>query len=178
MKGREGITSPDLLENKTTLSLPGFPLPGCSSVLRYICWHYSCDGGVPEGGVPDGGVPDGCVPFISIPAGGVPESLVPFNSIPDGGVPCGPADWLKAGLSLLLKAVSGVADKVAVFEFPASAVTAACAWSVDDALAVWPDELLSVHPATSIPAMRIADAISMTKLLFFIEYSPEHRSGT
>jgi hypothetical protein len=137
------------------------------------CRHDVYDGGVPEGGVPpDGGVPEGCVPFISIPAGGVPEGLVPFISIPAGGVPCGPPDWLKAGLSPVLAAWSGVADEAAEPELPASAVTAACTWPVDDAVVVWPDELLSVHPATRIPATRIANAISMIRLLFFIGYSP------
>jgi hypothetical protein len=125
------------------------------------CRHDSYDGGVPEGGVPpDGGVPEGCVPFISIPA---------------GGVPCGPADWLKAGLSPVLAAWSGVADEAAEPEFPASAVTAACSCPVegDDALVVWLDVLLSVQPATRIPATRIAEAISMIKLFFFIGFSPE-----
>ena len=138
--------------------------------------HDGYDGGVPEGGVPpDGGVPDGAVLFISIPAGGVPEGLVPFISIPAGGVPCGPADWLNTGLSPVLVVWSGVADEAAEPEFPASAVTAACSCPVDgdDTLVVCLDVLVSVQPATRIPATRIAEAISMIKLLFFIGFSPE-----
>jgi hypothetical protein len=109
-----------------------------------------------------------------MPAGGVPEGLVPFISMPAGGVPCGPADWLNAGLSPVLVAWSGVADEAAEPEFPASAVTAACSCPAegDDTLVVWLDVLLSVQPATIIPATRIAEAISMIKLLFFMRYSP------
>jgi hypothetical protein len=141
---------------------------------------YDPDGGVPEGGVPDGpdpsdcippgGVPEGRVPFICMPSGGVPEGLVPFIAMPSGGVPpIWPADWLNCGL-LPEPASPGVADDA---RLPASPVVAAAVpWAsvgiVDRVLVVSTDELLSVQPATRIPAMRIDDAISIMILFFCI----------
>jgi hypothetical protein len=80
----------------------------------------------------------------------VPEGAVPFTCAP------------------------GVPDGAALFP-------PVCCVSVDDgvddetALPVDGVEVLEVlvQPAIMIPAMRIADAISMSILLFFIEQSPE-----
>jgi hypothetical protein len=120
------------------------------------------DGGDPDGGVPDGGVPDGRVPFICIPPGGVPEGWVPFICIPSGGVPIGPADSLNWGLSPV------PASPVS----PDNAVCAAVAKDGigDSVLLVSTDELLSVQPATRIPATRAADATSTMILFFFIGF--------
>lgn len=112
---------------------------------------------VPEGAVPfiappicpAGGVPDGAVPFIA-PAGGVPEGAVPF--VCSAGVPEGAAP-LSAGCG-----VSAAACEDVVTALPAD----------EDVELV---EL--VHPAIIMPAMRIADAISITIMLFFMDYSPD-----
>jgi hypothetical protein len=155
---------------------PGRPVYRvCSSAFFTCpdCRHYDPDGGVPDGRVPDGGVPEGRVPFICIPSGGVPEGRVPFICIPSGGVPCGPADWLNCGLSAV-PAWSDVTDDAIPPEVPTGAVPTACVCPAagDDVLPVWPDTLPVswVQPATRIPATRIADAISIMILLFFIGY--------
>jgi hypothetical protein len=66
----------------------------------------------------------------------------------------------------------GVTDDDSPPEFPAGAVSAA--WAIDgiadNVLLVSPDELLSVQPATRIPATSIDDAISIMILLFCIGY--------
>ena len=129
------------------------------------CFIYCVVGGVPDGGVPEGAEPDGAVPFISPPIwppGGVPEGAVPFISppmgVPDGAVPftCLPD--------------CGVPEGVALFP-PACCVSAAA--GVDDETALPLDDVEVpvelVQPAIMIPAMRIADAINMTMLLFFME---------
>jgi hypothetical protein len=127
---------------------------------------YCVAGGVPDGGVPDGRVPEGAVPFIFppiSPAGGVPEGAVPFicpPGVPEGAVPliCSPDCGVPTGVVL-------------------AACPSACCVSVEDVVdddtalslddVVVPEVL--VQPAIMIPAMRIADAISMSILLFFIE---------
>lgn len=57
----------------------------------------------------------------------------------------------------------------ACWESVAAWVDAASALPVDEE--VEPLEL--VHPAIMIPAMRIADAINITIMLFFMDYSPD-----
>lgn len=121
---------------------------------------YDPVGGVPEGGVPDGGVPKGRVPFTCILSGGGPEGRVPFICIPPGGVPFDPADWLNCGFSPVL-ASPGVADATIVPE-PASGVFSTVCACPAALVESW------VQPATRIPAMRNADAISIIILLFFI----------
>jgi hypothetical protein len=93
-------------------------------------------------------VPEGAVPFIC-PPGGVPDGAELFVCAPDCGVPDGaallpPDCWVSIG-------ACGVDDT----EFSLDGV---------DVL----DELC-VQPAIMIPAMRIADAINMTIMLFFME---------
>jgi len=108
---------------------------------------------LPEGAepfiIPPGGVPDGMVP-----EGEAPESAVPF-AIPAGGVPEG-------AVPVVRSARTRVPDGV-----PA----AACWFSVTVGAAVAEDDgvvELCVQPATRIPAMRSADPISMSIVLFFI----------
>jgi hypothetical protein len=110
--------------------------------------------------VPDGGVPEGAVPFICppiSPLGGVPEGVVPSicpPGVPDGAVlfVCAPACGVPMGVALCCVSVDDVvADETAL---PVEGV---------DVLVVL------VHPAIMIPAMRIADAINMTIMLFFME---------
>jgi len=92
--------------------------------------------------------PVGAVPFI-IPAGGVPEGAVPF--IPP--------------MAVLFISAMGEPDGV-----PA----AACSFPVTDADGVPEDDdvvvELCVQPAIRIPAMRSADPISISIVLFFMEY--------
>ena len=145
------------------------------------------DGAVPDGGVPpvppDGGVPDGRVPFICIPAGGVPEGRVPFicrpaDGVPEGWVvlPCISAGCVPEGVP----AVEPEDASVACWPegFAACAVAVACAWPEDaDVL-----PLSCVQPAINIPATRIADAMIMMIVLFFMRcvspyFSGEHRCG-
>jgi len=99
-----------------------------------------------------------------------PEGLVPF--MPPGGVPpIWPADWLNCGL-LPVAASPGVADDARLPASPAvaAAVPRASVGIVDRVLVVSTDELLSVQPATRIPAMRIDDAISIMILFFCIGF--------
>ena len=135
--------------------------------------HQDPDGGVPEGRVPDGGVPEGAVPLPGPPDGGVPDGRVPFICIPAGGVPEGvPADWLNRGLSPLA-AGSDEPDDASLAGCSAEAVFVTCACASDDAglPLAWAAELPeSVQPITKIPAMRIADAISINIVLFLIEF--------
>ena len=122
--------------------------------------------GVPEGGVPDGIVPDGRVPLPCIPAGGVPDGWVPFISTPAGGVPEGWVEFpcISAG---------GVPDGVPTTEPEEVSVVdtcwpdgfCACAWLED---AVPASEDVDVQPAINIPATRIADAMIMMIVLFFM----------
>ena len=87
------------------------------------------------------------MPFI-IPAGGVPEGAVPFIPV----------------MAVLFIAAMGVPEGV-----PA----AACSFPVTDADGVPEDDdvvvELCVQPAIRIPAMRSADPISISILLFFME---------
>ena len=112
---------------------------------------------MPDGIVPEDAAPDGAVPFI-IPPGGVPEGAVPFIS-PPGGVPEGA---VPDGAALVPPACGvpvedGVDDETALLLDGTEVLVELC-----------------VQPAIMIPAMRIADAINMSILLFFIEYHPEY----
>lgn len=100
---------------------------------------------------PFGGEPEGAVPFI-IPPGGVPEGAVLFVCTPDG--------WVPDGAAL----------------FPPDCWVSVEDW-VDDETALLLDwvELVPescVHPAIMIPAIRIAEAISMSDVLFFMDTAP------
>jgi len=127
---------------------------------------------VPEGWVPDGGVPEGAVPFICPPgpppvcppSGGVPEGAVPFICTPDG-VPEG-------AVLLVWSPAGGVPDGViAVF---CSADWLLSVTVLDEALLPddWVELVELVHPAIMMPAIRIAEAISMSVMLFFMGVSP------
>lgn len=122
------------------------------------------DGCVPDGGAPPGGVPEGAVPF-SIPSGGVPEGAFLFIC-PPGGVPDG---------AVLFTCTPGCRSVAAVLP---DCTFSCCVFTGDAAgdtvVPVDCGEVLVVlvQPATRIPAMRIADAITMTMLLFFMNKSP------
>lgn len=94
--------------------------------------------------------PEGAVPFISWP-GGVPDGIVPEGAVlfvwspgvPDGAAPFPPA--------CCVSVEDGVDDETAL--------------PVEGAEVL----VVLVQPAIIIPAMRIADAINMTIMLFFME---------
>jgi len=115
---------------------------------------------------PDGGVPDGRVPFISIPAGGVPEGWVPFICMPAGGVPDG---WVVFPCIPAAGVPDGEMAETAGVVSCGTCVLSACAGAVDAEDA---DELLPswVQPALQIPATRIADAMIMMIVLFFMRW--------
>jgi len=99
-------------------------------------------------------VPEGWVPFICRPADGVPEGWVVLPCISAGCVPEG------------VPAVEPEDASVACWPegFAACAVAAACTWPEDaDVL-----PLSCVQPAINIPATRIADAMIMMIVLFFM----------
>jgi len=105
---------------------------------------------VPDGIVPEGAAPDGAVPFI-IPPGGVPEGAVPFISppgVPEGAVPDGAALFPPA---CCVPVDDGVDDETALLLDGTEVLVELC-----------------VQPAIMIPAMRTADAINMSILLFFM----------
>lgn len=94
--------------------------------------------------------------------------------MPSGGVPDGaPADWLNWGLSPFF-VWSDDPDAELLAGCSAWAVFVICACAFDDAglpldwAEVLPESC--VQPVTRIPAMRIADAISIMILLFFIRF--------
>jgi hypothetical protein len=122
-------------------------------------------------GQPAGGVPEGRVPFIAMPAGGVPHGWEVFPFMPAGGVPEGLVVFpcISAG---------GVPDGVGASE--PDKVAAAC-WAgvlsacdgtedtpADEDADVLP--LSCVQPAMKIPATRIADAMIMMIVLFFMRF--------
>ena len=106
-------------------------------------------------------MPDGAVPFPipSMPPGGVPEGMVPEGVAPEGAVPFIPP------IAVLFIAAMGVPEGVPV---------AACSSAVTDADGVPDDEEevveLCVHPAIRIPAIRRADPIRISILLFFMGF--------
>jgi len=122
-------------------------------------------------GVPEGIVPEGAVPFIAppvCPSGGVPDGAVPFISppMPEGAVPLGAVPFICS---------PGVPDGAT--PLPAAACWESVVAGVDVTPALSVDEEAEfvelVHPAIMIPAMRIADAINITIMLFFMDYSPD-----
>ena len=128
------------------------------------CFLYCVVGGVPDGLVPEGAAPEGAVPFISPPCP-PPEGAVPFISWP-GGVP----DGIVPEGTVLFVWSPGVPEGAAPFP-PACCVSAEDGVADETALPVEGVDVLVVlvHPAIMIPAMRIADAINMTIMLFFME---------
>ena len=112
-------------------------------------------------------VPEGAVPFIAppiCPAGGVPDGAVPFIS-PAGGVPGGEVPFICS---------AGVPEGAALLSAGCWTSVTACEDEVTALLADEDVELVElVHPAIIMPAMRIADAINITIMLFFMDYSPD-----
>ena len=86
-----------------------------------------------------------------MPPGGVPEGAVPFI----------------CGMAVLFIAAMGV---------PGGVPAAACSFPVTDEVGVTEDDdevvELCVQPAIRIPAMRSADPISISILLFFMDLPP------
>jgi hypothetical protein len=108
-------------------------------------------------------VPDGRVPFISIPAGGVPEGWVPFICMPAGGEPDG---WVVFPCILAAGVPDGVMAEPDVAVSCGTCVLSACV-GAEDADVLPPSW---VQPAIKIPATRIADAMIMMIVLFFMRF--------